>query len=230
MSTDDSPHFGQDQAARYDRSFERLAPMKQALHLLMGIVLSELAEDARVVCVGAGTGAELLALATERPGWRFTVVEPAEAMLAICRQRAGQAGIIDRCTFYCGTLDTLPPCAPFDAATAILVSHFLTDPAQQAAFFTEIARRLRPDGLLINAAVSSGADGAEALMPLWVAMLRYAGFPDERIAAMRAAMGRDVAVLPPEELAARIAGSGFSSPVLFCQTLLIHAWCARRLP
>ncbi|MFT5679264.1 MAG: tRNA (cmo5U34)-methyltransferase [Myxococcota bacterium] len=230
MKNDESPTaFGEQKAAAYDRTFEKLAPMKQVLHLLMRMVLSELAEDACVLCVGAGTGAELLALAEAFPGWRFTVVEPAEAMLTICRQRAEQAGITARITFHCGTIDTLPPSAPFDAATAILVSHFLTARADQEAFFAGIAARIRSDGLFINAAIASDEVGFEALLPLWLKTLRYAGLPDERITGMAAAMGRDVAVLPLGVLSDLIADSGFSAPVLFCQTLLIHAWCARRL-
>lgn len=228
MNTDKSSTTGEKQADRYDK----LAPMKQSLHLLMRLLLSGLAEDARVVCVGAGTGAELLMLASAFSGWRFTVVEPAEATLAICRQRAEQAGITPRCIFHCGTLDTLTPGEPFAAATAILVSHFLTEPESLAAFFTEIARRLCPDGIFINAAFASdmSTEAFESLLSVWTTMLAAAGLPPEQVTGFQRSLGRGVSVLPPSELAACIAASGFSSPVLFCQTLLIHAWCARRLP
>jgi hypothetical protein len=40
--------------------------------------------------------------------------------------------------------------------------------------------------------------------------------------------GRDAAVLPPHEVSAIIASSGFDSPVLFMQTLFVHAWYAIR--
>jgi tRNA (cmo5U34)-methyltransferase len=45
----------------------------------------------------------------------------------------------------------------------------------------------------------------------------------------RASYGRDVAVLPPQEVESIIASSGFDTPVLFLQTLLIHAWYANRI-
>ena len=50
----------------------------------------------------------------------------------------------------------------------------------------------------------------------------------EHIDKMRHIYGRDVAVLPLPEVASVIAAGGFESPVLFFQSLLIHAWYARR--
>jgi tRNA (cmo5U34)-methyltransferase len=47
-------------------------------------------------------------------------------------------------------------------------------------------------------------------------------------AKISAAYDRDVAVLPPSEVASIIAAGGFGSPILFFQNLLMHAWYARR--
>lgn len=124
--------FDQKRASSYDKQFAKLAPLRDALHLLIRMV-SELPADARILCVGAGTGAELIALAQAFPQWRFTAVEPAAPMLNICRQRAEEYDIASRCTFH------------------------------------------------------------------------------------------EVAVLPPQELELIIASSSFDTPILFFQTLLIHA-------
>ncbi len=55
--------FDQKFASSYDRRFAKLVPMREALHLLIRMVLSELPNDARVLCVGVGTGSELIDLA-----------------------------------------------------------------------------------------------------------------------------------------------------------------------
>ena len=51
------------QAATYDQQWARLAPLRDALNLLIGAVFSDLPDNARILCVGAGTGAEILYLA-----------------------------------------------------------------------------------------------------------------------------------------------------------------------
>ena len=76
-------HFDEEHAARYDERFARLAPMRDALHFIAAMALHDLPAEARVICVGAGTGAELLALAARFPSWRFMAVDPSAPMLAI---------------------------------------------------------------------------------------------------------------------------------------------------
>ena len=138
--------FDQEFASSYDRRFAKLAPMHNALHLLIRMVLSELPNDARVLCVGVGTGSELIDLAQTFPQWKFTAVEPAAPMLDICRQKAEEYGIASRCTFHEGYLDSLPASDPFHAATCLLVSHFFIQQEERRNFFRQIAARLLPDG------------------------------------------------------------------------------------
>jgi hypothetical protein len=45
------------QASSYDQKWSRLAAFRDALHLLIGSVIRDLPANARVLCVGAGTGA-----------------------------------------------------------------------------------------------------------------------------------------------------------------------------
>jgi tRNA (cmo5U34)-methyltransferase len=103
MSNQEQPvFFGKEQAAGYDRQWAKLAPIRAALHMLLRIRLSDLPDDDQVLCVGVGTGAELLYLAEAFPRWSFTLVEPAKPMLDICHQRAEAGGITSRCTFHEG--------------------------------------------------------------------------------------------------------------------------------
>jgi tRNA (cmo5U34)-methyltransferase len=222
--------FDEERAASYDHIFEKIAPMRDALHLLTRLVFSELPSAARILCVGAGTGAEILYLAEAFPQWRFTAVEPAAPMLAICRRRAEEAGIASRCTFHEGYLESLPATDPFDAATCLLVSHFLLEKDERGDFFRQIAGRLRPGGYLVSADLASDMNSPayRSLLGTWKQMMRHCGVPAEQAEQSGVPHGRDVAVLPPHEVAAIIASSGFEAPTLFLQTLLIHAWYARR--
>jgi hypothetical protein len=68
----------------------------------------------------------------------------------------------------------------------------------------------------------------QSLREIWTRMLQYAEYPPQAIADFLATQGRDAAVLPPHEVAAIVESSRFDRSVLFMQTLLIHAWYARR--
>src|SRR3546814_338706 len=58
------------QAAGYDTQWARMAPIRESLHFLLETVFAGLPDDARLLCVGAGIGAEFAHLAPRFPGWR----------------------------------------------------------------------------------------------------------------------------------------------------------------
>jgi tRNA (cmo5U34)-methyltransferase len=223
--------FDQKCASGYDQQWSRIAPLRETLHLLIGAVLSELKADARLLCVGAGTGPELIDLAERFPGWRFVAIEPSAPMLAVCRRKAEERGIAARCEFHEGYLESLPLMEAFDAATSLLVSQFILDRNVRSGFFRGIADRLRPGGILVNADLSSDASPVayERLLHVWFRMMRAGELTPEAIEKMRAAYDRDVALLPPEVVAEIISAGGFKAPIQFLQTGLIRAWYARRI-
>jgi tRNA (cmo5U34)-methyltransferase len=232
MSDPAKPHpFDAQHAANYDDRWAPLAPLRDSLHLQMRFILGPLPAHARVLCAGVGTGAELLSLARFFPGWRFVAVEPSVPMLDVCRRKAAEAGVADRCEFHVGYVDELAPDDCFDVATALLVSQFITDRAKRTGFYREIARRLLPAGVLITADLTRSAAGRhEELLGVWREMMRHIGASEQQIQATLSSYGREVMLLTGAELEALLVEAGFNAPVSFSQTLLIHAWFARRAP
>jgi tRNA (cmo5U34)-methyltransferase len=218
--------FGAEQAAGYDDRFTSFAPFRASLFLSMRAFFSSLPEDAHILSVGAGTGADLMELASAFPKFTFTAVEPAGAMLEICRKKAHAAGVHNRCEFHEGFLSSLPPGKQFHGATSILFSHFIVDKKERRQFFSDISARLRPDGLLISADLSANLSSPEydLLMPVWLKIL---GGGPEAERALRSAWA-SVGILPPLEVAGLIESAGFAAPALFHQTLFIHAWVSRK--
>jgi tRNA (cmo5U34)-methyltransferase len=217
-------------AATYDKQWERMAPLRQAIHLLMEAIFAELPEKANILCVGAGTGAEMIQLAQTFPQWTFTAVDPSDAMLAVCRQRLGELGLSDRCTLHCGYLDTLEPTDAFDAATALLVSQFILDKTTRIQFFQSIANRLVPGGILVSSDLSAdlALPADQALMAMWFRVMKVGGLAKNDIEKMRAAYHNDVAVLPATEVTHIIKSGGFEAPTSFFQSGLIHAWYGKK--
>jgi len=218
------------QAAGYDRQWARTAAIRDCLYLLLEPLLAGLPPDARILCVGAGTGQEMARLAKRFPGWRFTAVEPSAAMLQVCRERAQAEGFAGRCEFHEGFLDSLPATADFDAATCLLVSQFIVEPGERTRFFAQIRDRLGDGGLLASSDLASDVASAayEVLLPAWTRMMSDADVPAEAIERMRAAYSTDVAVIPAGQVESIIAAGGFDAPVRFFQAGLIHAWISRK--
>lgn len=218
------------QASSYDIQWEKTAPIRHCLHLLLDSMFSGLPVDAKILCVGLGTGAELSHLAQKNPLWRFTAVEPSGAMLDLCKQKAEQEGFASRCVFHQGYLETLPKHGLHDAATCFLVSQFFVDQQQRSAFFLQIANRLKVRALLASSDLASDTQSAEydVLLRAWMNMMSTAAITAEAIDRMRAAYSNDVGVLAPDRIASIIAAGGFERPVQFFQAGLIHAWLSRR--
>ena len=218
------------QVAGYDQQWAGMAPIRQTLYLLLDALFVGLPADARILCVGAGTGAEIGHLAERFPGWRFTALDPSGAMLEVCRQRAERGGFLQRCDFHEGYLDTLAPGAAYDGATCFLVSQFLLEPAARTGFFGQIAQRLKPGGLLasVDLAADIHSPAYEVLLHGWMTLMAAAGVDAQMLERARTAYARDVAVLPAPQVAGIIQAAGFAAPVQFFQAGLMHGWISLR--
>ena len=229
MRSDEIKAIFDQQASGYDEQWAKTAPIREGLHFLLSAVFAELPADARILCLGAGTGEEMTYLANRFPQWSFTAVEPSGAMLDVCREKAEKNGFISRCDFHEGYLDSLPGDDKFDAATCFLVSQFILEQDARSDLFRAIAEKLRPEGILASSdlAAETGSNEYEAMLRAWLNMMASAGIPPEGLERMRAAYGKDVAILPPEQVASIIKSGGFDTPVQFYQAGLIHAWFSK---
>jgi tRNA (cmo5U34)-methyltransferase len=230
MRSDEIKAIFDQQAASYDERWARTAPIRDALHFILEAVFAELPADARMLCVGAGTGEEIVYLAKRFPRWSFTAVEPSGAMLDVCRDKAVKGGFASRCHFHEGYLESLPDQGAFDGATCFLVSQFILDLEARADFFRAIATRLRPRAILASSDLASDIGSAQydALLKPWLTMMATAGISAAAVEQMRAAYAKDVAILPPARVASIIRSAGFDEPIPVYQAGLIHAWFSRR--
>ena len=223
MSSPTTAAFDATHARNYDRQLEPIRSFKDALHLLARAAFSRLPGTARILVAGAGTAAEARYFAPLFPGWRFTLVDPSAAMLDVARQHAEAEGFVDRCDFHVGLVSDLPVEA-HDAATSLLVSHFLVEEDRRVAFFRDIADRLKPGGLLFSADLAADPDHPSfaTLMDLWLTLY----VSPERQDGYRAMFGRGVAAHPPAQVEAMMVRAGFAPPAACYQTALLRGWVA----
>ena len=229
-TTESSIVFDSDRAKTYDERQNSSAPLFDALRFSMRFVMADLPADAHVLCVGLGTGTELIELAKFFPNWQFTAVEPSAAMLDVCRARVEELGLSERCTFHEGALDSLPGAVAYDAATALMVSHSFKERDARIGFFAEIAARLKPGALLVSSDLSSDVTtfNYQKLLESWIGMMQFSGVPAADIEKFVSGYVPGNVVLPPREVEAIIEAGGFEAPVQFFRGLLLGAWVSRR--
>lgn len=218
------------QAANYDKQWQKMSAIHNGMYFFIESLVAKLPANAKIICVGAGTGKEIQFLAKRFPGWTFTVVEPSGAMLNICRDALAKQGMDSRCYFHEGYLNTLHSTDRHDVATCFNVSHFIVDIAKRTAFFAEIADTLKSSGLLIGSDLSFDihAQNYQSALTLWFSIMSDADISAENIEKMKNAYANDVAILPQHEILSLIERAGFDSATPFYQAGLIQAYFARR--
>lgn len=220
--------FNREMADAYDRRNSGLAPITDGLHFLLRLVLADLPVDARVLCVGVGTGAEILSLAKAYSTWSFVGVDPSAEMLAVGRHRLEQAGVLERCALLHGYVEDVAE-GEFDAVVSLLVAHFIQR-ADRPAFYAAIHDRLKRGGRFASAEIC-----ADLTAPLFPAMLEdwkriqvLMGATPETLANLGDLMRDALGVVPPAETEALWRAAGFANPVPFFQAFLLRGWHAVR--
>jgi ubiquinone/menaquinone biosynthesis C-methylase UbiE len=94
---------------------ERTAPGSDAATLRVLGMLEGLPPDAKVLDVGAGTGAQSIVLAAALPQARITALDISEGQLAVLQRRAQEANVASRITTHTGPMHALDfPAESFD--------------------------------------------------------------------------------------------------------------------
>jgi release factor glutamine methyltransferase len=91
-----------------------LIPRPETEHLVEATLETPLAERARLLDLGTGSGCIAITLALELPGARVTAVDASLAALAVARKNAERHAVEDRISFIAGDLATAIDIARFD--------------------------------------------------------------------------------------------------------------------
>lgn len=186
--------------------------------------------EARVLVVGVGgTAQEILCAAALEPRWQFTAVDPSAAMLepAVAQLRKHQ--LLDRTEVHLGTLDSLPPGEPYDAATLIGVLHHLPGDDAKQQILQAISQRLKPGAPLILAGNHQAYASQPLLLAAWGQRWRQQGASADQVQAKlgKILQGAD----PPASEAAvqaLLQDAGFDAPLRFFSSLFWGAWIAHK--
>jgi tRNA (cmo5U34)-methyltransferase len=226
-------HFDSEKSSSYDQEIRKKIPGYEALHDLVHSLLKQhLGREAKVLVVGAGTGQEVISYALENPGWYIVGVDPADNMLDVASQKVASNHLEERVSLHSGYLNSLKAPSPFDAATVLLVMHFLPDDGEKQSLLMEVAQRLKAGAklILVDLEGSKGSPEFEILFKLWKDYQLEKRSDKDDVEKDFEHILKDIGFVPQSRIEELLRQTGFSKIQKFFQSLLFGGYMAEKLP
>lgn len=225
--------FDRDRAEGYDLDIRKAIPGYEALHgMAHSLLQTNLNESARVLVVGSGTGMELVNYCQQNLQWSLTGVDPSDEMMAIATEELVSLGYRERVNLHTGYVDTLARTEPMDAATLMLVMHFLPDDGSKLKLLQGIAQHLKPGAELVLADLygNKSLPYFGKLRKAWQA-LYFSQLNDESKAKAEASfqtsIDNSIHFVPEARITELLQTAGFSQVTKFYNAFLFGGWIAK---
>lgn len=218
-------------AEDYEKMTRKFIPGYDGLYSLAQILLAEdLPENAEILIIGAGGGKEITMFGKAFSDAKLTGVDPSEKMLGVANELAEQADLQSRVTLQTGTIEDVEE-KQFDAATALLVMHFLPDNGEKLEFLKAIYSRLKKGAKFIIADGCYERDSEEFdwLLDVYKKHARLNGVSNERLAEIVEMIKKNVNTNSEERELELLREANFGEIKSFFQGLWFRAWIATRL-
>lgn len=200
----------------YDEHIRKLIPGYELFHLQVHALLKTyVPSQADILVVGCGTGYELQYLAEKFPLWRFTAIDPAPNMIEKAKQHIDDSGLSSRIECIVGDSSILQNITTtFDAALAILVSHFVAVESK-LVFFKDIANNLSNTGICLSVELTQfeNKHDLDALKTLTL----DSGLHEKQVQVMADRITDDFALVSAENMTDLYRNAGFSFVKTFAQ-------------
>jgi tRNA (cmo5U34)-methyltransferase len=225
--------FDRDRATQYDLGIRKTIPGYESLHgMAQSLLQTSLKGSAKLLVVGSGTGMELINYTKTNRAWTLTGVEPSLEMMAIAKSAITELELQERVNLHTGYVNSLPETEPMDAATLILVMHFLPDDGAKLQLLQDIAQRLKPGGKLILADLHGdrSAPYYSQFTEAWQAL--YFSQLDEETRAkaetdFQPSIKNSIFFVTEARIVELLKMAGFSQVTKFYQAFLFGGWIAQ---
>lgn len=219
--------FDENTATEYDKGIRRTFPAYDSMFRLVQTYLrAHTPAHANLLLIGAGGGNELTAFGPTNPTWTFTAVDPAAPMLDIARMKATNLELGNRVEFIEGTVDTIDHANTYDAATCMLVLHFIPDIDEKLHVLKKIRQHLSSGAPFVLASMYGDANDPafDELFELWKAYwLDSTSLSQAEVDDMEKTV-RGLSFIPEEEIVRLLQEAGFNKIAKFFMTNMFGGW------
>lgn len=181
---------------------------------------SVLADEARILILGAGGAREIEALGASARAYRMVGVDPAEDMLGLARGFVERAGLGARVRLVRGLVEDVVE-ADFHAAMSVFVMHFVEGVEAKARYLAAIRSRLRTGAAYLH--VDVGGDHVARFAPVYARHAVLGGLGAEAAEALPKRVAA-MPVITEAETLALFAGAGFRIVAPFYRGLWYCGW------
>ncbi|PSB11348.1 class I SAM-dependent methyltransferase [Pleurocapsa sp. CCALA 161] len=225
--------FDRERASQYDLDIRKSIPGYESLHgMTQSLLQTSLSKSARLLIVGSGTGMELVNYSKPNPEWFLTGVDPASEMMAIAQAELTAQGLQKRVNLHTGYVNSLPETEPMDAATLMLVMHFLTDDGAKLQLLQDITQRLKPGAKFILADIygDRSASYFSQFTKAWQ-VLYFSQLDDETRtkaeAKFQTSISNSIHFVTEARIIELLEAAGFSQIAKFYNAFLFGGWIAQ---
>ncbi len=217
------------QVVQYDNLISKFVPGYSAIfQIALAHLQTVLPDEAHILVVGAGSGKELLTFAEAMPNWSLTGVDPSAHMLALARQKIADSNLAQQIRLHQGFVTDLDETNLFDAATSILVMHFLPDDGTKLNFLSSIAARIKPGAPLILLDIYGGPEFVKDFGPTWIQHGHLMGLPLEMLQKLEQGHANFHPITETRTLEL-LEQTGFGNVRRFYVALVYGGWIATKI-
>jgi len=221
--------FEGDRATQYDDSIPTWVPnykfIQQSIPSILTTYLS--AEiDPKILVVGCGTGQEISEIKKRKPLWKVLGIDPSPQMIKLAQMKLAYREKDPKLDLKTGIVSDLPLQAKYDAATLILVLHFIpnTDDGK-LALLKNIAERLQPGAPLVISDIYQ-SETFEEQKALFKHYMIAKGISSEMVEEGLQHVMKDTHRLSSVQFNELLQEAGFGKPQMFSKAYYYGGWVA----
>ena len=212
----------------YDGMADKRIPAYHAIYeLIQHLLRDKLDNEARLLIAGAGTGQEMIRFSQDNPRWSFTGFDPAEPMLSIARQKMAAVSLENRVSLVHGFVDDVTE-KYFDAATSILVMHFLPDDGTKLNFLKGISDKLKSGAVMILVDLEGeiGSDEYKTFSAAWKNQQLFKRGENDNVQEEFVIRENEVQFIPQKRIESLLEEAGFVKIYKFFKAYLFGGYVA----
>ncbi len=171
---------------------------------------------------------ELVKFGQGNSKWQILGVDPSENMLTIAKDKIQHHGLSEQVKLFQGYTNHLPDDSIYDAATSILVMHFIPDDGSKLAFLQSIAQRLKSSStfILVDVFGEKGTDDFQQMIDFIKKFWQEAGIPQGKQAEILQTMEKGVYPISETRVLELLHQAGFIKVIRFYMGLWVGGWMA----